>query len=212
MTNILVERLSTISCSQMLDEDELAEWKETLKMAVTAESPEKKMMLMKPDDARPLYTAFAVDQLETYLPCWEKLADAILNKGKHTPTEQDIVSKFKSLLRKPEVLVDLALTVGFFRGYFFSHFKFLQGVDPNIGTPGFRQFHIFVRVFLMHKDLDHLAQYQNESQPEMEPCIERVSVSVLLAGAEQDKQHWKADQFFNFAKSENIKMCCAKSG
>jgi hypothetical protein len=123
-------------------------------------------------------------------------------KGKHTPTARDIVGNFKSLLREPEVLVGLALTAGFFRSYFFSHFKFLQGVDPNIGTPGFLQFHIFVRMFLMHKDLDHLAQYQNESLPEMKRYVKRVS--VLPAGAEQDKQHWKADQFFNFAKSENI--------
>jgi hypothetical protein len=30
----------------------------------------------------------------------------------------------------------------------------LQGVDPNIGKPGFLSFHIFARVFLMREEME----------------------------------------------------------
>ena len=179
-----------------LDEIELTVWQ-----VETAKHPE--MLLMKPDDARWLYTAFAVDRLERNLEPWKRLADSFLESGKHTATERDIVGNFKSLLVEPEVLVDLSLTAGFFRGYFFGHFKFLQGVDPNIGKPGFLQFHVFVRVLLMSDDLDRLAKYRNESQDEMEPFMKWVNE---LPSEKQEQQHKKAHDFFAFAKDELLKM------
>lgn len=104
-----------------------------------------------------------------------KLADKFLETSKHTPTERDIVGNLKSLLNEPEILVDLALTAGFFRSYFFQHFKFLQGVNLNIGKLEFLSFHIFVRVFLMREDLDCLSRYKTEKHDAMEKFESRVN-------------------------------------
>jgi hypothetical protein len=65
----------------------------------------------------------------------------------------------------------MKLATGFFRSYFFQHFKFLQGVNPNIGKPGFLSYHIFVQVFLMHEDLDCLLRYKTEKHDEMEAKV-----------------------------------------
>jgi hypothetical protein len=95
-----------------LDEDKLAKWKETLKMAATAESPEKEMLLL--DEARLCKMAIhsiSCQLTGNLLTMLEKLADAFLNNGKHTLTEQDIFGNF---LSKPEILVDLTLTARFF--------------------------------------------------------------------------------------------------
>jgi hypothetical protein len=79
-------------------------------------------------------------------------------------------------LNEPEILIDLSLTAGFFWSYCFQHFKFLQGVDPNIGKPGFLSFRIFVQVFLMREDLDCLSRYKTEEHDEMEKFESRVNV------------------------------------
>lgn len=184
-------------CQIEMDEDE-DENRERLRQA--AEHPD--MLLKKPDDSRWLYTAFAVDRLERNFDLWYTLADKFL-ETKHTQTQRDIVSNFKSLLDEPEILVDLALTAGFFRGYFFRHFKFLQGVDPNIGKPGFLSFHIVVRVFLMLQDLDRLAGYRNGSVDEMKSFVKRVDA---MPQGERESQHKKASDFFAFAKAELLKM------
>ncbi len=125
-----------------------------------------------------------------------------LETSKNTPTEWDIVRNLKSLLNKPEILINLALTPGFFRSYFFQHFKFLQGVDPNIGKPGFLSFHIFTWVFLMREDLDCLSRYKSEEHDEMEKSKSRVNV---MPQDKQEAQHKKID-FFQFSRRELLKM------
>jgi hypothetical protein len=75
----------------------------------------KEMPLMKPNDARWMYTAFAVNRLEQNLELWKTLADKYLESKFHTPTEKDIIGNFFSLMEEPEVLIDLALTAGFCR-------------------------------------------------------------------------------------------------
>jgi hypothetical protein len=117
-----------------LDDDELTEW----------QTNRKELLVTKPDDSRWLYTVFAIDWIKNNYDNWIKLANTFLETSQHTPTEQDIVGNLKSLMNEPEILIDLALTAGFFQSYFFQHFKFLQGVNPNIGKPGFLSFHIFV--------------------------------------------------------------------
>jgi hypothetical protein len=179
-----------------LDEDEIEEWQAKMK-------DHKEMLLMKPDDARWMYTAFAVDRLERNLELWKTLADKYLESKIHTPTEKDIVGNFISLMEEPEVLVDLALTAGFFRGYFFPHFVFLQGVDPNIGKPGFLSFHILVHIFLMLQDLDRLSKYRTESQNEVDAFVAQVNE---MPQDKQEAQHKKAQDFFQMAKDELLKM------
>jgi hypothetical protein len=179
-----------------LDEEELTAW-----LSEVAKYPDK--LVEKPDDSRWLYTAVAIDRLYRYLDLWRNLLDKCLSMEKLTSMERDIVGNLKSLLHEPKVLIDLSLTAAFFRGYFFHHFKFLQGVDPHIGKPGFLPFHILVRVFLMLQDLEHLANYQDEPAEEMNDFVEKVS---QLPQEEQDKQHWKAAQFFKFARDELFKM------
>jgi hypothetical protein len=176
-----------------LDDDELTKW----------QTNKKELLVTKPDDSSWLYTAFAVDRIENNRDNWIKLADKFLETSKHTPTERDIVGNLKSLLNEPEILVDLALTAGFFRSYFFQHFKFLQGVNPNIGKPGFLSFHIFVQVFLMREDLDCLSRYKTEKHYEMEKFESRVNA---MPQDKQEAQHKKAQDFFQFSRRELLKM------
>jgi hypothetical protein len=176
-----------------LDDNELTKW----------QTNKKELLVMKPDNSRWLYTAFAVDWIKNNHDNWIKLADKFLETSKHMPTERDIVRNLKSLLNEPEILVNLALTAGFFQSYFFQHFKFLQGVDPNIGKPGFLSFHIFVRVFLMREDLDCLLRYKTEKHYEMEKFESRVNV---MPQDKQEAQHKKAQDFFQFLRRELLKM------
>jgi hypothetical protein len=179
-----------------LDEDELEEWQTKMK-------DHKEMLLMKPDDARWMYTAFAVNRLERNLELWKTLADKYLESKIHTPTEKDIIGNFISLMEEPEVLVDLALTAGFFWVYLFPHFVFLQGVDPNIGKPGFLSFHILVHIFLMLQDFDCLSKYRTKSQNEVDAFVAQVNE---IPQDKQEAQYKKAQDFFQMAKDELLKM------
>jgi hypothetical protein len=60
-----------------LDNNELTEW----------QTNKKELLVMKPDDSRWLYTAFAVDRIKNNHDNWMKLADKFLESSKHMPTE-----------------------------------------------------------------------------------------------------------------------------
>jgi hypothetical protein len=184
-----------------LDADSLIEWFKDL--------AEKKqdLLQMKPDDARWWYTAVAAVRLARNWLLWIALTDAYLEKKNLTPVQRDIAGNLKSMLTEPEILCDLYLLACFFRGFLFHHFKFFQGVDPNIGKPGFLSFHILTRVFLMTRDLERLSKYQTVSDEEehgMKPFI--AAVSQLQSEADRQRQHWKATKFLKIAKDEMYKM------
>jgi hypothetical protein len=164
---------------------------------------EPDILQAKPDDGRWWYTGIAVDRLVRNREPWLRLIDAYLEQDL-TQTEKDTGGNLKSLLKEPKVLCDLYMLAGFFRGYIFHHFKWLQGVDPNIGKPGFLSFHIVTRVFLMLKDLDRLANYRHEPVDEMNPFVQQLD--KLDSDEEKQTKHEEAQIFFGWAKAELIKM------
>ena len=91
------------------------------------------------------------------------MVDAYLDKTTLTQTERDIAGNFKSLLQEMNIqLLNLTLLGGFFCGYLFHHLKWLQGIDPHIGTPSYLQFHILPWIFLMLRDLDELDDFEKK--------------------------------------------------
>jgi hypothetical protein len=161
------------------------------------------MLLTMPNDARWWYTAMAVDRLMRNLHLWKRLAKQYVSQSNLTPVERDVGGNFVSLLEQPEVMVDLALLAGFFRLYLFSHFKFFQGVDPNVGRPGWLSFHVVTRFFLMLEDLNRLLNFQEELPPEMEQFEKHVRA---LPEDKQAGQLKKATTFFELAIAEAQKM------
>jgi hypothetical protein len=179
-----------------LSEEDFLAWIKELKA-----NPD--MLLTMPNDARWWYTAIAVDRLMRNLHLWKKLAKEYNSQSNLTTTERDIGGNFVSLLEEPEVMVDLALLAGFFRLYLFSHFKFFQGVDPNIGRPGWLSFHVVTRFFLMLEDLNRLLNFQEKLPSEMEPFQRYVRALPEDKQAEQLK---KAIIFIELAIGEAEKM------
>ena len=80
--------------------------------------------------------------------------------------------------------------------------KFYQGVDPNIGKPGFLSFHVLAWVFLMWTDLKRSKNYQNNPTG-MELFLEHAN---KLPEQARNKEHWKAKQFFQISMDEMFKM------
>jgi hypothetical protein len=152
------------------------------------------------------FTLLAVDRLEKNRNLWLILTNKYLDRDNLTPVQIDIAGNFKSLLNEPQVICDLKLLAGFFRGYFLSHMKFFQGIDRNIGTSGYVQLHVVSRVFLMLDDIHRLAAYRTNPCKDMEPFIE--AINALSTQQEQEEKHWEAEQFFEIASDELKKMFC----
>jgi hypothetical protein len=196
MTRELLDDLKDNNEHHDLSEEDFLAWIKELK-----DNPD--MLLTMPNDARWWYTAMAVDRLMRNLHLWKTLATQYVSQSDLTPVERDIGGNFVSLLEEPEVMVDLAFLAGFFRLYLFSHFKFFQGVDPNIGRPGWLSFHVVTRFFLMLEDLNRLLNFQGELPPEMEHFQKYVRALPEDKQAEQLK---KATTFIEFAIAEAEKM------
>jgi hypothetical protein len=60
-----------------LDDDELTKW----------QTNKKELLVMKPDNLRWLYTAFAIDRIKNNCDNWIKLANKFLETSQHLPTE-----------------------------------------------------------------------------------------------------------------------------
>jgi hypothetical protein len=114
-----------------------------------------KLFQAKPDDARWLYTALAVDCLEKNKNLWLKLTNKYLDWDNLTPVRINIAGYFKSLLNEPQVICDLKLLASFFFGYFLIYMKCFQGIDQNIGTSDV-QLHAVPQVFLMLEEIHSL--------------------------------------------------------
>ena len=183
-----------------VDENTLIEWFKEL--------TEKKedLLQMKPDDGRWWYTAVAAVRLARNRLLWIQLTDSYLEKEHLTPVQRDIAGNLKSMLDEPEILADLYLLACFFCGFLFHHFKFFQGVDPNIGKPGFLSFHILPLVYLMTRDLERLSSYQQTGSidEDMKPFV--AAVNQLPSEEDRQRQHWKAERFLKIAKDEMNKM------
>jgi hypothetical protein len=146
---------------------------------------------------------------------------AFLAKADITPTERDVAGNLKSLLNEPCVLVNLYLITGFFLGYLFHHFEWLQGVDPNIGKPGFLSFHLVPQVFMMLQDLKRLAEYRT-LLPMMLQDLKRLAeyqtslpeemqlfvnaANCLTDDKEREDAHWDAARLFELLMTKLKKM------
>jgi hypothetical protein len=91
---------------------------------------------------------------QRYLPFFIKMAKGVRNMTTTKEKENTIASNLLSLAASAWIVADVMLIASLSKLFLNNHMKWYQGVDPNIGQPGFLAFHRAVRYFLMLEDLE----------------------------------------------------------
>jgi hypothetical protein len=111
---------------------------------------------------------------QRYLPFFVKMAKGVRNMTTTKEKENTIASNLLSLASSDWIVADVMLIASLSKLFLNHHMKWYQGVDPNIGQPGFLSFHRAVRYFLMLEDLKE-AQRSWETHPLFQPFLIQVS-------------------------------------
>jgi hypothetical protein len=90
---------------------------------------------------------------QRYLPFFVKMAKRVRNMTTSKEKENTIASNHLLLASSDWIVADVMLIASLSQLFLNNHMKWYQGVDPNIGRPGFLTFHRAVRYFLMLEDL-----------------------------------------------------------
>jgi hypothetical protein len=81
------------------------------------------------------------------------MAKGVRNMTTTKEKENTITSNLLSLASLAWIVADVMLIASLSKLFLNNHMKWYQGVDTNIGRPGFLAFHRAVRYFLMLEDL-----------------------------------------------------------
>ena len=134
---------------------------------------------------------------------WEKICIAIRNSAPATSACNRIASCTLNLIRKPVIMNDLDLLVGFHNAFIFPHFKFLQRGDPKTGgTPSFLGRHCTVRYYLMMMDIEDIKAEKwldNIHFKHFRDSLSNLSVE------EQEQQKKKLTYFTHYIEQSIIK-------
>lgn len=91
-----------------------------------------------------------------FLPFFVKVAQAIRNTCISSHKLCMISSNMLSLASSEGIVVNVHFLAGFANCWLNPHMKFMQGTDPNIGTPGYLSFHRAGRYYLQVRDLENI--------------------------------------------------------
>jgi hypothetical protein len=97
--------------------------------------------------------AVSACKAQRYLPFFVKMAKGIRNMTTTKEKENTIASNRLLLASSNWIIADVKLIASLLQLFLNNHMKWYQGLDPNIGWPGFLAFHQAVGYFLMLEDL-----------------------------------------------------------
>jgi hypothetical protein len=90
---------------------------------------------------------------QRYLPFFVKMAKGVRNMTITKEKESTIALNLLLLASSDWIVADVMFIASLSQLFLNNHLKWYQGVDPNIGRPGFLTFHRAVQYFLMLEDL-----------------------------------------------------------
>jgi hypothetical protein len=105
------------------------------------------------------------------------MAKAVRNATTTKQKENTIASNLSSLASSDWIIADVMLIASLFKSFLNDHVKWCQGVDPNIGRPGFLVFHRAVRCFLMLEDLQEVEASWETHQAFQDFCAQAAKMT-----------------------------------
>jgi hypothetical protein len=147
-------------------------------------------------------TGIAALSFRKYGQVYSALAKAVVNQSTTKMAENMIGSDIVSLAREPVIRSDVEVMATYAEVFFNENFKWSQGSDPNVGTPGFLTHHQVSRFFIKARKMEEMIRSW-KTIPEFEHFRKSVEAIPTEATKEmpinRDVQEKKMDMFLKTA-------------
>jgi hypothetical protein len=164
----------------------------------SADAPKDATQAMQEPLVTCWWTIGSLAQFATkYLDFFLLMAKACCNMTKTDQKEDIVASNLLSLASSDWIVADIYLIAGVAKSWLKLHMRWYQGLDPNVGTPGFLCLRCQVRYFLMLEDLKKI----EESRREMDEFAAFSKKLLTMTNSIQKKlKEDMATSFLNYGK------------